>query len=176
MDIALKLDRDFIAEIEYLKVKYPEELEKMNGFHETNLDLTSFIDNFVDQNVVADTTIDANSNSSMKNIAALTKEIHKPYTKLLSYNKMYYEAKKKYGIDFADRWLDMEYSGALYMNDSHSASFQPYCYNYDLKDIAEKGLFFISGLNNKPPKHWDSFNNHIMEFIVYASGSQSGAE
>ncbi len=175
MDIALKLDKDFIAEIEYLKVKYPEELEKMNGFHETNLDLTSFIDNFIDEKVVADTTIDSNSNSSMKNIAALTKEIHKPYTKLLSYNKLYYEAKKKYGIDFADRWLDMEYSGALYMNDSYSASFQPYCYNYDLKDITEKGLFFINGLNNKPPKHWDSFNNHVMEFIVYASGSQSGA-
>ena len=176
MDISLKLNKNFIACINNLKKKYGEEFEKINGFHNSNLNFTDFIDNFIDQKVVADSTIDSNSNSSLKNISSLVKEMTKPFTKLLSFNKLYIEMTKKYGKASADKWLELEYSGAFYMHDAHTASLFDYCYNYDLSPIAKKGLFFLPNLNAKEAKHWDTFNNHVIEFLVYASNQQAGAK
>ena len=40
-NIELKLDKDFIAALEKLKVKYGEIFERLNGFHNNNLDFRS---------------------------------------------------------------------------------------------------------------------------------------
>lgn len=175
MELNLKLHKGFVAKLNKLKEEYGEEFQKLNGVHYSQLNFTDFIDNFIDKEVVADTTIDSNSNSSLKNISSLTKEMVKPFTKLLSFNKIYIEMIKKYGKESADKWLEDEYVGRTYLADAHTASMMPYCYNFDLKDIANKGLFFINGLNAKPANHWDSFNSHIIEFLVYASTQQAGA-
>jgi len=175
MDVKLKLYKPFVAEVNRLRTKYGEEFERINGFHNTNLNFGDFIDNFISEDTLADATIDSNSNSSLKNISAMIKEMTKPFTKLLSYNKIYYEMVKKYGIEDANKWLEMEWNGTLYMHDSHTSSMMPYCYNFDLKDIAEKGLFFMPNLNAKGAEHWETFNNHLIEFTAYASGQQAGA-
>lgn len=49
------------------------------------------------------------------------------------------------------------------------------CYNYSLKPIAKKGLFFISEMQAKPPKHLCSFNMQVLQFISYACNQQAGA-
>ena len=49
------------------------------------------------------------------------------------------------------------------------------CFAYDLKDLAEKGLFFIEGRNAKPAKHLSTFVDFVKEYISYACNRSSGA-
>jgi len=62
-------------------------------------------------------------------------------------NKIYYETKKKYDKKTADKWLEDEFSGALYCHDAPSTSFYSYCYAYELQALAEKGLYFLPKSN-----------------------------
>lgn len=176
MDIKLnKLDRDFIVCWNKLKEKYGEEFEKINGLHNENLNLNGFIDNFIDSDNVANATIDSNANSSIKDVRSLIDEINKPHMKLLSYNKIFHEAKKKYGLEVAQNWFELDWSGALYLHDAPSSSFYSYCYAYELADLVEKGLFFLPKTNTSPAKHLNTFAAHLREFIVWVSNRTSGA-
>lgn len=49
------------------------------------------------------------------------------------------------------------------------------CYAYDLKDLAEKGLFFVDNFNAEPPRHLGTFVDFVKEFINYCSNRSSGA-
>lgn len=174
-DIKLKLDPDFIDALTELKNEYGEMFEKLNGFHNSNLDFTDFIDNFIDSATVADSTIDSNSNSNTKDIRTLISDMMKPHTKLLSFNKIFYEHKKKYGLSEARKWLREEYIGAFYMHDATSVSLLPYCFAYDLDGLVEKGLYFINNFKSRPAKHLTTFNDHVLEFISWTSNRTSGA-
>lgn len=173
--IELKLDEDFVDELARLKEKYGEVFEKLNGFHNQNLDFTDFIDNFIDTTTVADASIDSNSNSSAKDIRTLMSDMMKPHTKLLSFNKIFYEHKKKYGLDAAKKWLEQEYNGCFYMHDATSVSLMPYCFAYDLDDLVEKGLYFTNNFKTEPCKHLTTYNDHVLEFISWTSNRTSGA-
>ena len=127
MEISINLDNDFELELKKLEAKYGEEITKINGFSSDQLDYTSFIDNFVDSDNVANATIDPNANANSKDVRGLLDEMNKPHSKLLSFNKIYYEIKKKYGKKVANKWLEDEFSGALYMHDAPSSSFYSYC-------------------------------------------------
>lgn len=175
MDIKMKLYPPFVACWNKLKEKYGEEFEKINGLHNSNLNFTDFIDNFIDSNNVANATIDANANSSVKDIRSMLSEIDKPHTKLLSYNKIFYEMTKKYGLKDAETWFESEWNGALYMHDAPSSSLYSYCYAYELKDLAEKGLYFLPKTNTSPAKHLTTFAAHLRELIVWVSNRTSGA-
>jgi ribonucleoside-triphosphate reductase len=102
-------------------------------------------------------------------------EMPKPHQKLLAFNKIYYEINKKYGFKAANRWLELEWTKALYMHDANTSTFKPYCYSYDLKRLAEEGLFFIEGFNAEPAKHLVTFVDFVKEFINYTSNRTSGA-
>ena len=131
MNIKVKLDSDFSKKIIELDKKYGEEFTKMNGFHTSNLNFTEFIDNFTKDNSsdssLADFTIDPNANNYMKDIPSMMREMNKAHSKLLSYNKIYYEMKKKYGIENANLWIEKEWNGEFYLHNSHSSSLIPYC-------------------------------------------------
>lgn len=177
MKININLDNDFEKQIGKLKEKYGEEIAKINGFSDDQLDYTCFIDNFVDSETVSAATIDesANISSGTKDVRNLLDEMNKPHSKLLSHNKIYYEIKKKYGKKVANKWLEDEWSGALYMHDAPSASFYSYCYAYELQNLAEKGLYFLPKSNTEPPKHLTTFMAHLREFIVWVSNRTAGA-
>ena len=147
----------------------------MNGFDDEQLSYTDFIDNFIDKDTVADVSIDGNSNVSHKDIVTLEREMPKPHKKLLSFNKIYYELQKKYGFQTANDWLRAEWIGQLYMHDADSSTFKHYCFAYDLKDLAEKGLYFIEGHNAQPAQHLITFVDFVKEFISYACNRSSGA-
>lgn len=49
------------------------------------------------------------------------------------------------------------------------------CFAYDLKDVAEKGLFFLNTFNSEPPKHLSTFIDFVKEFISFCSNRSSGA-
>ena len=169
MKIDINLDNDFEKQVNKLKEKYGEEMTRINGFSDEQLDYTCFIDNFVDSETVSQATIDesANISTGTKDVRNLLDEMSKPHSKLLSLNKIYYEIKKAYGKKIANKWLEDEWSGAIYTHDAPSASFYSYCYAYELKGLAEKGLYFLPKSNTEPPKHLTTFMAHLREFIVW---------
>lgn len=175
MNINIKLNKNFTTQYNKLQEEFGTDIAKINGFDDNQLSHTNFIDNFIDQSTVADASIDGNSNVSYKDIVTLEKEMPKPHEKLLAFNKIYYELQKKYGFQTANEWLRAEWIGQLYMHDANTTTFKHYCFAYDLKDLAEKGLYFIEGRNAKPAKHLITFVDFVKEFISYACNRSSGA-
>lgn len=174
MNIPLKMNRDFEKAMQSMLEKYGEDFEFLNGFHETQLNFSDFIDSFVDKKV-ADVTIDANANASNKDIRSLINEKGKSLDKLFAFNKIFYELKKKYNLKTAKEWLECEHNGAFYLHDASSATYLPYCYAYDLTRLATEGLFFLKNYNNQPPKHLTTFIDDVIEYISYMSNRSSGA-
>ncbi len=175
MNINIRLNKNFTTQYNKLQEEFGTEIARLNGFDDGQLSYTDFIDNFVDQATVADASIDGNSNVSHKDIVTLEKEMPKPHEKLLAFNKIYYEIQKKYGFQTANEWLRDEWMGKLYMHDANTTSFKSYCFAYDLKDLAEKGLYFIKERNAKPAKHLVTFVDFVKEFISFACNRTSGA-
>lgn len=175
MDIKLKLNKNFVACLNKMTQKYGEKFERINGFHNENLNFTDFIDNFIDSKNVSDVTIDANANSSTKDINTLKSDMMKPHMKLLAYNKIFYEMTKKYGIQTAEEWLETEWNGGYYLHNAPTSTYLPYCYSYDLDQIVEKGLYFIDKFKSTPAKHLTTYNDHVLEFISWTANRSSGA-
>ncbi len=175
MNINIRLDKNFTTRYNKLQGEYVTQIARLNGFDDGQLSYTDFIDNFIDTKIVADASVDANANVTQKSIVTLLNEMAKPHQKLLSYNKIFYELKKKYGLDIAKEWLDEEWTGKLYLHDAHHASFLHYCWASSLQDLAEKGLYFIENFNYEPPKHLSTFVDFVKEFISFAANRSSGA-
>ena len=174
MFIPLGVTKDFEKAIYAISEKYGEDFEILNGFHESQLNFSDFINGFVDKKV-ADVTIDANANASNKDIRSLLSEKGKSHDKLFAFNKIFYELKKKYGLTTAKKWLETEYNGGSYLHDAPTSTYMPYCYAYDLTRLATEGLFFLENYNNKPPKHLTTFMDDVIEYISYMSNRSSGA-
>lgn len=176
MQINVKFGKNFQTQFNKMCEKYGEDFELLNGFHETQMNYTDFIDNFTKDNKnVADNTIDANANVSSKDIQSLLKEKGKSHDKLIAYNKIFYELQKKYGIKTARDWLELDFGPYLYLHDAPTSSYFSYCYAYDLSRLATEGLFFIENYNNEPPKHLQTFLDDVIEYISYMSNRSSGA-
>ena len=175
MNVNIQLNKNFVTAYNKMQADYGTDIAKLNGFADSQLSYTDFIDNFVDKDTVADASVDGNSNVSHKDIVTLEREMPKPHSKLLAFNKIYYEIQKKFGFKDANEWLRREWVGELYMHDASSASFRHYCFAYDLKDLAEKGLYFIDGRNAQPAKHLITFVDFVKEFVSYAANRSSGA-
>ena len=175
MNINIELKRNFVNAYNALQNEYGEEMAAINGFSPGQLSYTDFIDNFVDTDTVADASVDGNANVGQKDIVTLMNEMPKPHQKLLAFNKIYYEMNKKYGFREANAWIRAEWDGHLYLHDANTSSFVSYCFAYDLKDLAEKGLFFIENFNAEPPRHLTTFVDFVKEYVSYASNRTSGA-
>lgn len=175
MNINIKLDRNFTACFNKLLDEYGTEMAELNGFGEKQLSYTDFIDNFVDKQTVADASIDGNANVGHKDIVSLENEMSKPHSKLLAFNKIYYELNKKYGFQTANEWLRGEWTGEFYLHDSSSTTYKPYCFAYDIEQLVNRGLFFIDGFNAQPPKHLTTYTDFVVEFISWCCNRSSGA-
>ena len=175
MNINIRLNKNFTTAFNKMQEAYGEELSKINGFSDMQLSYTDFIDNFVDSDTVADASVDGNANVGQKDIVTLINEMPKPHQKLLAFNKIYYEINKKYGFKTANDWLKNEWDGHLYLHDANTSSFVHYCFAYDLKDLAEKGLFFIDTFNAEPPQHLETFVDFVKEFVSWTCNRSSGA-
>ena len=175
MDIKVRLNKNFTTAFNKMQAEYGEELSRLNGFSDGQLSHTDFIDNFIDEETVADASIDGSANVGQKDIVTLIGEMPKPHQKLLAFNKIYYEINKQYGFKTANQWLMKEWDGHLYMHDANTTTFVHYCFAYDLKDLAEKGLFFIDTFNAEPPQHLDTFVDFVKEFVSWTCNRSSGA-
>lgn len=176
MQINVKLDQGFTDAFYALCKKYGEEMRSLNGFSESQLNYTDFIDHFIDKNnkTVADASIDGNSNVGTKDVTSLLNEMNKPHMKLLSFNKIYCEMRKQYGTRAANEWLESEWNGKFYLHDSFNSSFISYCYSYDLERVAKEGLFFVGDFSHQAPKHLVTFTDFVVEFVSWVSNRTSG--
>ncbi|MDD4516354.1 anaerobic ribonucleoside-triphosphate reductase [Massilibacteroides sp.] len=174
-NIPLKLTKNFVDSFNNLKETYGEKLLQLNGFADENLDYTSFIDNFVDEDTVSDASIDGNANVGSKDICTLEIEMPKPHLKLLGFNKIFYEMEKQFGLAAAKKALLGEWIGRYYLHDAYSSTLKPYCYAHDLEPLVKKGLFFIDNFNGGPPKHLSTFVDFVGEFVSFETNRLSGA-
>lgn len=175
MQIELDLNNDFLKKLNELALKYGENFKIMNGLSDSHLDFNNYIRQFVRSNSVSDVTIDSNANVTTHDVRTMISDMVKPHMKLISFDKIFKKFKEKYGIDQANEWLEGEWNGAFYLHDSSSSAFIPYCYAYDLDKLVEKGLFFIDKFRTEAPKHLTTYNDHVLEFISWASNRTSGA-
>ena len=174
-EVNIKLKKNFTTQFNKLQTEYGEEFAYLNGFGDAQLSFTDFIDNFIDSETVADASIDGNANVGNKDMRTLMNEMPKPHRKLLAFNKIHYELNKKYGFKTANDWLRAEWTKLLYMHDSDTCTYVHYCFAYDLKDLAEKGLFFLDNFNPEPPRHLTTFVDFVKEYISFAANRSSGA-
>lgn len=175
MEIQIRLNKDFERCFEELKKKYGEDFEYINGVHPSQLDYSEFIDNFVDKDTLADSSIDPNANANHKDIRSFMTEKGKSEDKLFGLNKIFMEIKKMWGLRTAKQWLEQEFSRGFYLNDSTTASYFPYCWANDFTKLAEEGLFFLDNYNNEGPKHLTTYFDDVIEFVSFLSNRQSGA-
>lgn len=180
MEIQLKLSKDFERCLEDMKKKYGEDFELINGLHPSQLDFSEFIDNFVDKDTLADSSIDPNANANHKDIRSFMTEKGKSEDKLFGLNKIFMEIKKRWGLRTAKQWFEQEFSRGFYLNDSTTASYFPYCWANDFTRLATEGLFFLNDgrskrYNNEGPKHLTTYFDDVIEFVSFLSNRQSGA-
>ena len=178
-NIGVELDADFVDMLNELMNGFgPNDgpkLAQLNGFAPEQLGYTAFIDKYLANGTVADASIDGNSNVHHHDVVTLEHEMIKPHQKLLSFNKIFFEIKKKFGVEAAKIWLYDEWVGRLYMHDGYNSSWKSYCFAFDVDAVARKGLFFLENYNAEPPKHFTTFNQMVVETVSYLSNRQSGA-
>ena len=105
-NINIRLNKNFTTQFNNMLSTYGAEFAQLNGFGDSQLSYTDFIQNFIDSNNVADASVDGNANVGHKDIVSLINEMPKPHQKMLSFNKIYYEINKKYGFKTANDWLE----------------------------------------------------------------------
>ena len=174
-NINIKLNKNFTTQLNKLQTEYGEEFARINGLSDDQLNFTAFIDNFIDSETVADASVDGNANVGHKDIITMLNEMPKAHQKLLALIKLYYEIYKKYGFKTANKWLELERNKSLGLHDAHTSTMLPYCFAYDLKDLAEKGLYFIENFNAQPPQHLTTFVDFVKEHCSYACNHSAGA-
>lgn len=175
MEITLRLSKDFERCLEDLKKKYGEDFEYINGVHPSQLDFSEFLNRFVSNDTVADSSVDPNANANHKDIRSFMTEKAKSEDKLFGLDKIFRTIKKQWGLRTAKQWLEQEFSKGFYLNDSTSASYFPYCWANDLTRLATEGLFFLNKYNHQPPKHLTTYFDDVIEFTSFLSNRQSGA-
>lgn len=171
----MSLDRQFKEKLESLHEKYGTDMMEIEGMAPEQLDTCNFYKNFMDTKTVADATIDDNANVTSRNINTMLSEAQKPAQKMLSRNKLHIEMREEFGREVADQFLESAVNGELYEHDAHLSSFMPYCFAFSLKDIVRKGLFFLDEMKAGKPKHWDTYNHHVLEFTSFATNMLAGA-
>ena len=81
MNINIRLNKNFTTAFNKMQGEYGEELSKLNGFSDSQLSYTDFIDGFIDTKTVADASIDGNANVGQKDIVTMINEMPKPHQK-----------------------------------------------------------------------------------------------
>jgi ribonucleoside-triphosphate reductase (formate) len=159
----------------HLKTKYPDKLFDLEGIGK-QMDMSEFSKNFFASKVNSDASIDANANVDDVSVITYTVELPKPFFKLNSYYILWKELKRLYGLETANKIIEMQLSGDIYIHDFHGfAAGIPYCFNYSTYDILTKGLPMVKKIKSVPAKYLHAFKSQLEQFIIIASNSTLGA-
>ena len=168
-------DSDFDDLYMHLKAKYPQKLFDLDGIGK-QLDMSEFSRNFFSSKVTADASIDSNANVDDVSVIAYNTELPKPFFRMNSYYILWKELKRLYGLEIANKVVEMNLIGDIYINDFHGiGAGMPYCFNYSTYDIHMNGLPMVKKIKSIAPKYLYSFKSQLEQFTVVASNSTLGA-
>lgn len=177
MYLRVTYEQEFDDLMFYLRGKYPARLFDIDGIGE-QLDLSKFSKEFFSNKVktTSDISVDQNSNVDDISVISYTNEFKKPFERLNSYYMLWKETKKEYGLEVANRIVEMNLTGDIYINDFGGiGGGLPYCYNYSTYDIMMNGLNMVKKINCEPPKYLSAFKSQLEQFVTIASNSTLGA-
>lgn len=176
MNINFSYDQEFDDIMMYLKSKYANELFDYDGIGK-QIDLYLFSKKFFStKTVTADASMDANANVDSLDVIAYSVELKKPFERLNSYYMLWKELKRLYGLLVANRIMELQLTGTIYINDFHGiGAGMPYCFNYSTYDIMLQGLPMVKKIKSEPPKHLLAFKSQLEQFVTLASNSTLGA-
>lgn len=144
----------------------------------SQLDISKMSKDFFKTKATADVSVDANANVADTSVISHKIEMAKPFQLINSYYRIYKEIKKSRGVEYAEKILESQISGRIYINDFHAASSgMAYCFNYSTFDTALMGIpgKFDGRGGSKPPKNLMSFLGQIELFSLIAGNSTLGA-
>jgi ribonucleoside-triphosphate reductase len=168
-------DSRFIAIIEKLRRQYGEEMFKLEGIGEQDLDISHFSREFFrNDSPTADKSIDSNSNVEDVSVVTWEKEASKPILKLNSLYLMWKGAMDKHGIKRANKLLEAEIRGSLRVMDLVGFH-KPYCWSASLQPLVHQGMPFYKKIKIGPVKHFESFINLSLQYLCYISNHLMGA-
>ena len=176
MIINQSFDQRFVLKMNELKATYGEEMFKINGIGEDNLDINTFAKKFFGTDVIADISVDGNGNVDDNSVLSFEYEFAKSIHKLNAYYLLWKKMtdNPKYGVKRANKVLELCISCALKIHDLHFF-LKPYCYSFSLQPMVEKGFPFIKKVKIAPPKHFSSFINLVIQLTSYVSNQLAGA-
>ncbi|MCM1532913.1 MAG: hypothetical protein NC114_11695 [Ruminococcus flavefaciens] len=127
MEITISWDPEFTDLMHGLKTKYGEELFTLDGIGKQT-DINDFSKNFFNNtNSTADVSIDANANVVAKTGIEYNYEMSKPLKRYNSYFLIWKELKKNYGQNTANKIIEAQLTGDIYINDFTDVA-MPYSY------------------------------------------------
>jgi ribonucleoside-triphosphate reductase len=175
MNIDFSYDDEFCDLIAALKEKYGEKLFELDGIGKKQLDINAFSKKFYNnKTTAADVSVDSNSNITQSDIITYNVELPKAFFRLNAYFILWKKLKQLYGKEEANKIIEMQLTGDVYINDFHGLQ-ACYCFNYSTYDIALLGLPMVTKIKSIPPKHLYSFKSQLEQFVVYSSNSTLGA-
>lgn len=175
MLLNISWDKEFSSLMEDLRNKYGEELFTLDGIGR-QVDVHHFAKNFFNNpHSTADVSVDANANVVAKTGIEYNFEMSKPLKRYNSYFLIWKELKKKYGLEYANKVIESQLTGDIYINDFTDVA-SPYCFNYSTSDIASTGL---NGLSKRmkigAPKSLSTFLRQVEQAMVVMANSTLGA-
>ena len=88
MQYNIRTNKNFTTQYNKLQAEFGTDMARLNGFDDRQLSLTDFVDNFIDEPTVADSSINDKRNEKKKDSVNLLTEKPKQHRKLLASNKI----------------------------------------------------------------------------------------
>ncbi|NCB01281.1 MAG: hypothetical protein EOM67_03835 [Spirochaetia bacterium] len=177
IEVSHSFSKDFVKLMHYLSGKYDENIFKIQGIANSNLDIVEFSKDFFNSanQAVADITVDGNANVNEKNIIQYNSENNKALLRLNSLYLLHKYIKKQFSKKDADRAVEYLVNGTIFINDMHLVN-QAYCYSFDICNLLVSGMDFFKGnMKIAPPKRAESFIALVIQTTAYISNQISGA-
>lgn len=178
----MKIGMSLVKEFEDLYNSYADsdnedkrKILAIEGISRRHLDIGIQSEDFF-KHKLSDISSDSNSNY-MENINPTVYRTHTTngQMKLLGYHMLWYYAKKRYGLEWANKAISMIWDGDFYFHDAHGLRIQmPYCWAFSLDKLVFEGRPYGSS-PNIPPKHKKSFLSQVDKLISDLSKQFAGA-
>ncbi|MFH1831402.1 MAG: anaerobic ribonucleoside-triphosphate reductase [bacterium] len=164
----------FSDDFKELYAQTSQELLKLEGLSETQLDMSSASHRYFQESVI-DLTIDNNANHAQneKSYGNYLSEMVKSNQKLIGYNDLYEILKTDHGQEKAQSIMTSLWDGDLYFHDSTSIQ-SPYCWAMSVEFLLRQGNFW-GQLQSLPPKKRRSFIDQVKEVTIEVAQEVAGA-
>ncbi len=174
MFLNLTLEPEF-DEVYERTLKENPELMDIEGISPVKIDVGQMSHNYFTRNL-SDISVDENANAnedmSPNNYQA---EVTKGILKLEGYYLLWRYAKKRFGLQYANKLIRSIWKGDIYFHDASGQGVQvPYCFAYSTTNIMLDGRPY-GQLHSLPPKRADSFIAQVIETTMDLSQEFVGA-